>query len=536
SLTSAGNIEEINLTAARMLGDERSALLGKPFSLCVEKDSMPIFYAHLQRVFSSQEKMVDNVRLKCKNLAPTEVSMESISIYQGANHTAICRTALIDISQRKALERARFLANFDSLTGLPNRTLLEDRVAQALATAQRNHTQVGVLFLDLDRFKPINDTFGHAVGDMLLQEVANRLMQCVRKVDTVARLGGDEFIVLLPDLNGGEHAVIAVDNILQSMSQLFIIEGHQFKIMPSIGISIYPDDGSDMQTLIRSADAAMYHAKKSPHQHFKFYTPEMNSLALENMTLESKLRLALRQGKLELRYQPQMEIQTGNIIGMEALLRWHDSEFGWVEPCKIIALAEDRGLIEQIFEWVLHTACSQIQLWQKSGLSLVPVAVNVSPIQLNQSGFAQIIINALKETELDPGSLELEITESAVMHNPEFIIEVLSQLKGMGVQLSVDDFGTGFSSLSYLARLPIHKLKIAEPFVRDVITSNEAATIISAIVSLSKKLKLRVIAEGVETAAQLAFLRESGCDEIQGYYLSHPLSAEEYASFVKNKK
>ncbi len=274
--TPSGIIQEINLTAARMLGDERSTLLGKPFRVYVEKDSIPIFYAHLQRVFSLQGKVVDNILLKCKNPAPSEVSMESISISQGVNHTAICRTALIDISERKALERARFLANFDSLTGLPNRTLLEDRVAQALAAAQRNHTQVGVLFLDLDRFKQINDSFGHAVGDTLLQEVANRLMQCVRRVDTVARLGGDEFIVLLPDLNGGEHAAIAVENILQSMSQLFIIEGHQFKIMPSIGISIYPDDGSDMQTLIRNADSAMYHAKKATDQHFKFYTPEMN--------------------------------------------------------------------------------------------------------------------------------------------------------------------------------------------------------------------------------------------------------------------
>ena len=230
-----------------------------------------------------------------------------------------------------------------------------------------------------------------------------------------------------------------------------------------------------------------------------------------------------------------MEVQSGTIIGMEALLRWHDAEFGWVAPCKIIALAEDRGLIEQIFEWVLHTACSQIQLWRKSGLSLVPVAVNVNPIQLNQSGFAQIIINALKESGLEPGSLELEITESAVMHHPELTVEILSQLQGMGVQLSVDDFGTGFSSLSYLARLPIHKLKIAEPFVRDMMTSKDAATIISAIIGMAKKLELRVIAEGVETAAQLAFLKESGCDEIQGYYLSHPLSAEEYMLFVKSR-
>lgn len=536
SLTSGGDIQEINLTAARILGSERLNLLGQPFSTYVEKDSMPIFYAHLQRVFSTQGKVVDNVRLKCKGQKSSEFSMESISIMQELNKTAICRTALIDISERKALERARFLANFDSLTGLPNRTLLEDRVAQALATAQRNHTHVGMLFLDLNRFKQINDTFGHAVGDLLLQEVAARLTHCVRKVDTVARLGGDEFIVLLPDLSGGEHAVIAVENILDSMSRLFNIEGHQFKMMPSIGISIYPDDGSDMQTLIRSADAAMYHAKKSTHRHFEFYTPDMNALALENMSLESKLRLALRKGKLELRYQPQMDIQTGDIIGMEALIRWHDPEFGWVDPCKIIAVAEDRGLIEQIFGWVLHTACSQIQAWRQSGFSLVPIAVNVSPTQLSQNGFAQIIIDQLKETALDPGSLELEITESAVMHNPELTIEVLGQLKGMGVQLAVDDFGTGYSSLSYLARLPIHKLKIAEPFVRDVMTSQHAASIINAIISMAKSLNLRVIAEGVETEAQLAFLLKNGCDEIQGYYLCHPLSAEEYMQFITSRK
>lgn len=536
SLTAAGVIQEINLTAARMLGSERQHLLGQPFSICVEKDSIPILYAHLQRVFSAQIKVVDNVRLKCKDQKLMEVSMESISIMQALSQTAICRTALIDISERKALERARFLANFDSLTGLPNRTLLEDRVAQALATAQRKHTQVGVLFLDLNRFKQINDTFGHAVGDLLLQEVATRLTHCVRKVDTVARLGGDEFIVLLPDLNGGEHAVIAVENILDAMSRLFNLEGHQFKMMPSIGISIYPDDGSDMQTLIRSADAAMYHAKKSTHRHFEFYTPDMNALALENISLESKLRLALRQGKLELRYQPQMDIKTGDIIGMEALLRWYDPEFGWVNPCKIIAVAEDRGLIGQIFDWVLHTACSQIQVWKQSGVSLVPVAVNVSPTQLNQNGFAQIIIDALKDTGLDPSNLELEITESAVMHNPELTINILDQLKGMGVQLAVDDFGTGYSSLSYLARLPIHKLKIAEPFVRDVMTSHDAASIITAIISMSKSLNLRVIAEGVETAEQLAFLRKNGCDEIQGYYLCHPLSAEEYIQYIERRK
>ena len=536
SLTPAGIIQEINLTAARMIGNERQNLLGHPFSKCVEKDSLPIFYAHLQRVFSTSGRVVDNVRLKCKEAKSSEFSMESISIAQDPNKTAVCRTALIDISERKALERARFLANFDSLTGLPNRILLEDRFSQTLATAQRNHTQVGVLFLDLNKFKQINDSFGHAVGDLLLQEVAARLTRSVRKVDTVARLGGDEFVVLLPDLDGGEHAVIAVGNILNAMAELFDIEGHQFKMLPSIGIGIYPDDGSDMQTLIRNADAAMYHAKSSSHRNFEFYTADMNALAIENMSIESRLRLAIRQNKLELRYQPQMDIRTGGIIGMEALLRWHDSEFGWVSPCKIIELAEDRGLIGQIFDWVLHAACSQIQVWRNSGISLVPVAINVSPAQLNQNGFAQIVIGALKEAALDPGSLQLEVTESAVMRNPELSIAVLGQLKGMGILLAIDNFGTGSSSLSYLARLPIQKLKIAAPFVRDVLSSQDAATIITAIISMAKSLNLHSIAEGVESEGQFNFLRENGCDEIQGYYLSHPLSAEEYMQFIASRK
>ena len=532
SLNPAGRIQEINLTAARMLGREHSHLLGKPMSLWIEKESLPIFFAHLQRVFSSHGKVVDNVRLKCANGKSLEASMESISFMRESDNSTTCRTALIDISERKALERARFLANYDSLTGLPNRTLLEDRISQALAAAQRNSNQVGVLFLDLNHFKQINDSFGHAVGDLLLQEVATRLTHCVRKVDTVARLGGDEFIVLLPDLSGGEHAVIAVENILASMAQPFYIERHQFKIMPSIGISIFPDDGSDMQTLIRNADAAMYHAKKTTKRNFEFYTLDMNVRALENMSLESKIRVALKQGEFEIQYQPQMEIKSGHIVGTEALLRWHDLELGWIPPCKIIAIAEDRGLMEQIFEWVLYTVCTQIQVWQQSAIAASPVAVNVSPTQLGFKGFAEMIARVLKETNLEPHNLELEITESAVMHDPEITIVVLNKLKGMGIQLAVDDFGTGYSSLSYLARLPIQKLKIAEPFVRDVLTNPDAASIIVAIVSMAKSLNLRVIAEGVETEEQFSFLRSKGCDEIQGFYLSEPLSADKYVEFL----
>lgn len=440
-----------------------------------------------------------------------------------------------DITDRKvAEERVAFLAYYDALTGLPNRTLLHDRLVKALAGARRRQESVALLFLDLDRFKIINDSLGHSIGDLLLQEVAERLKSAARAQDTVARIGGDEFLIALTAIKDVSDAAVAAERIMDSMSAEFVVHGHSFSVTCSIGLSIFPDHGVDSETLIKNADAAMYCAKDSGRNSFRFFTSDMNAQVMERLTMENSLRMALEKKELFLMYQPQMDIRSGQVIGLEALLRWRHPELGMVPPDKFIRVAENSGLILSIGEWVLRTACSQARKWQEESLPALPVAVNVSAVQFRQEGFLELIKKILSETGLDAKHLELELTESLLLSNADLTFTLLQKLKSMGLKLAIDDFGTGYSSLSYLRQFPVSKLKIDRSFVRDIAMNTDDAAITKAIISMAKGLNLKVIAEGVENEGQMSFLREHGCDEIQGYYFSRPVLAEDVPAILRD--
>jgi len=442
-----------------------------------------------------------------------------------------------DITDRKLAEQqVQFLAYYDALSELPNRTLLQDRLSKALAGARRRKDKVALLFLDLDRFKIINDSLGHSVGDLLLQEVAKRLKAWARDQDTVARVGGDEFVIVLNGIKDVADAAVAAERVVRAMTAGYVIRGHSLSITCSLGISMFPEHGVDGETLIKNADAAMYCAKESGRNNFRFFTEDMNAQVVERLTLENSLRQALERDELFLVYQPQMNMTSGEITGLETLLRWQHPELGLVPPDRFIRIAENSGLIMPIGEWTLRTACSQVRAWQDQGLPRVPVAINVSAVQFRQEGFCDLIRTVLQETRLDPQYLELELTESLLLTNADVTLSVLQELKAMGLKLAIDDFGTGYSSLSYLKQFPVCKLKIDRSFVRDVAMNPDDAAITTAIISMAKSLNLKVIAEGVENEAQASFLRARDCDEIQGYYLSKPLAAAEITGRSRDGK
>lgn len=445
--------------------------------------------------------------------------------------TFISRHIAGALERKRAEETIRHQAYHDVLTLLPNRMLFKDRFSQALAQAQRYKHMVAMLFLDLDRFKTINDTLGHAVGDRLLQGVAERLSSCLRDGDTIARLGGDEFMVLIPGIHQPEDAAKVADKILQSVRPSFQFERHELHITTSIGISLYPHDGEDAETLFKNADVALYRAKDQGRNTYQLYTPAMNARAFEQLALENKLRRALENEEFVLHYQPQISVRTGKIVALEALVRWNGSD-GLIPPADFIGLSEDTGLIVPLGEWVLHTACEQTRRWHLQGLPPISVAVNISGRQFQQKNLTSIISGVLKDTRLDPKFLELELTESVVMQHPEFAAEVLRELGSMGIQISIDDFGTGYSSLSSLRRFPINALKIDQAFVRDCMVDSDDAAIVTAIISMARSLKLKVVAEGVETEEQLEFLRKQQCDVVQGYLLSRPMPAEDLVAIL----
>jgi diguanylate cyclase (GGDEF)-like protein/PAS domain S-box-containing protein len=440
----------------------------------------------------------------------------------------------IDISERKAYEaRIEYLAGHDALTSLANRNLLGDRITQAMAHARRNGLLLALLFLDLDRFKGVNDSFGHELGDSLLLEVSHRLRQVIREGDTVARQGGDEFIILLTDILRPQDVAVVTGKIFEAFRTPFVIRGHELFVTTSIGATIFPDDGEDMQSLLRNADIAMYRAKEERGNAFQFYSREMSVRALERAELESALRRALDRKEFELFYQPKVEATTGRIIGAEALIRWNHPEMGLVSPTRFIPMAEEIGLIVPIGDWVLHTACAQNKAWQDAGLPPISISVNLSARQFQQENLVESVAAALHDMGLAAHHLELELTESIVMNSAELFVTKLKELEDLGVQLSIDDFGTGYSSLSYLKRFPLHHLKIDQSFVRDIATDADDAAITSTVISLGHSLNLKVIAEGVETEEQVNFLRDHNCDEMQGYYFSKPLPASEFASLLQ---
>jgi diguanylate cyclase (GGDEF)-like protein/PAS domain S-box-containing protein len=464
------------------------------------------------------------------NVFPAEVCLTALTL--GGQPTLLATVR--DISDRKlAEERVQFLAYYDALTRLPNRTLLRDRLAKALAGAGRHKEKVALLFLDLDKFKDINDSFGHEVGDLLLQGVGERLKTWGREQDTVARLGGDEFLIMLTDVKDVPDVAVATERLMDAMTAEFVLQGHPFNVSCSIGISIFPEHGADCETLIKNADAAMYSAKAHGRNNFRFFTDDMNAQAVERLTLENSLRSALAKEELFLMYQPQMDIATGRITGLEALLRWQHPELGLVPPDKFIRIAENSGLIVPIGEWVLRTACSQARKWQNEGLHLVTVAVNVSAVQFRQEGFCELIRRVLHETGLAAQYLELELTESLLLANADVTLSVFLELESMGLTLAIDDFGTGYSNFTSLRQFGVSKLKIDRSFISAVATNPDYSAITTAIISMAKSLHLKVIAEGVEDEAQLSFLRAHHCDEMQGYYFSKPLMVDKVADKLR---
>jgi diguanylate cyclase (GGDEF)-like protein/PAS domain S-box-containing protein len=441
-----------------------------------------------------------------------------------------------DISQRKQIEgELRHLVNHDSLTGLPNRLLLLDRLSQTIVFSHRAGKHVAVLFIDLDRFKNINDSLGHDAGNDVIIEVGRRLSQSIREGDTVARLGGDEFAVVLSEVAQEDKVALIAQKILDALSVPMDMQGHELSLAASIGISLFPKDGDDSPTLLRNADAAMYQAKEAGRGNFQFYAQEMNARTLDRLKLEAGLRHALERNEFVLHYQPQMDISSGEIVGVEALLRWQPPGKPMLAPNNFISIAEETGLIVPIGEWVLRAACAQHVAWKDAGFHAGRMAVNLSARQFKQQELDKTISRILQETGCSAACLELEITESVIMEKPETATETLQKLSNMGVQLSIDDFGTGYSSLSYLKRFPIHSLKIDQSFVRDITTDADDAAIAKAVIALAHSMKLTVIAEGVETVEQLNFLREQQCDHMQGYYFSRPLAPAQLLEFLGAK-
>lgn len=446
------------------------------------------------------------------------------------------RGVMVDISSHKETEkRLAYMAHYDALTGLPNRTLLEDRLKQVVAYTHRHGgSQAAVMFLDLDRFKFINDTMGHKAGDLLLQTVAQRLQSCVRETDTVARLSGDEFIVILAEVAHTSEAGAVAQKILDSLAQpVTLEEGKQFFVTSSIGISIFPHDGTDTMTLLKNADTAMYRVKEQGKNGYEFFTQAMNEDTQQRVGLENDLRRALERNEFELYYQPKVNVQTGRMVGMEALLRWHSPTRGLVMPDTFIPVLEETGMIVGVGAWVLHTACAQAKAWQEMGLPPMRIAVNLSARQFYQNDLLQSVADTLAETGLDTACLELEVTESIVIRHESGGIDMLKKIRDMGVHLSVDDFGTGYSALSTLKRFPLSTVKIDRAFICDLDKHEDDQAIALAIIGMAHHLKFKVLAEGVETFAQLAFLRRHGCDEMQGELFSPPLTVAQMTELLR---
>lgn len=442
-----------------------------------------------------------------------------------------------DVTERVlAEERIEYLAYHDGLTALPNRVLFNELLSHGLNKARRTGKTLAVLFIDLDRFKNINDTLGHEAGDMLLQEIGQRLMSCLRKSDTVARLGGDEFVVLLEEINDTYHVTTVAGKILSSVLKPITLMGQEFRVTASIGISIYPDDGQDEQSLMKNADIALYRAKEEGKNNYQLYSEKMNAYSFQRLALESSLRRALERDEFLLHYQAKIDLHTGKVSGMEALIRWQHPDLGMVSPAQFIPLAEETGLIIPIGKWVLRTACHQNKLWQAQGLQPLRISVNLSARQFSDENLVQDISDILQETDLSADYLELEITESMVMRDPEKAVRLLTTLKEMGIRLAIDDFGVGYSSLATIKRFPVDTIKVDRSFIRDIPEDTEDKALTEAIIAMGKTLSLNVVAEGVETQEQYDFLREKACDEFQGFYFSKPLEKDKFAELLRTNE
>ncbi|TCS36477.1 PAS domain S-box-containing protein/diguanylate cyclase (GGDEF)-like protein [Paucimonas lemoignei] len=528
-------IEYVNPAFVQMTGYSHGEILGKSMRILMGTDNKQPGIAEFKAATIEQRPAHAVIRSYRKDGTMFWNDLYTSPVRDASGKVTHFVAAQYDITDMKRYEaELEIRANRDTVTGLANRNLLRDRLSQALAYAARYMHPVWVVHLDLDRFKFINDTLGLSAGDELLKQVARRLEVSVRETDTVARLAADEFILVLPERSNESTAIHTMQRIMDAVAKPYIIEGHEFFMTTSAGMAVYPSDGEDAETLMKHADIAMYRAKETGRNNYQFYTPAMNERALERLRLEGDLRLALEHDQFELHYQPQVDLRTGRVTGMEALVRWQHPTFGMVAPARFIGLAEETGLIVPIGAWVICAACIQAKAWQDAGLGELRVAVNLSARQFVQKDLAASIASALQQCGLAPHCLEIELTESLIMDDVEHAIGAMRELAALGVHLSVDDFGTGYSSLSYLKRLPIHALKIDQSFVRDIGSDPDDAAIVATIISLAHSLRLQVIAEGVETAEQLEFLRSHGCDAMQGYYFSKPVPAGEFETVVGN--
>lgn len=532
-----GEIVILNGQTEKQFGYRRDELIGQKvqniipagFAERLKADALrPADDALMQQIDTGTELFG---RRKDGTVFPIEIMLSPLKTPAGILVTAAVR----DISARKQTERKMVHSSqYDSLTDLPNRMLLNDRINQAIALAERHQHKVGLLFLDLDGFKHINDSLGHRAGDKLLQSVARVLVNCLRLADTVSRQGGDEFVVLLLEVQKSEDIGVAAIRILRAVAKPHSIDKHDLHITASIGVSIYPDDGLDAETLIKNADTAMYQAKENGRQNYRFFKSDMNVRAVERQSLEESLRTALERQEFALHYQPKINLKTGEITGAEALIRWTHPSRGYVSPAQFIPIAEECGLILSIGNWVLRQACMQAQEWVRAGLPMVTMAVNISAMEFRHEGFLESIFAILEDTGMDPRFLELELTEGVLMKHVESTASIFQALREKGVQLAVDDFGTGYSSLSYLRKLRMDALKIDQSFIRQITVSPDETTIVTAVISMARSLKLRVVAEGVETRAQLAFLQAHDCDEAQGYYFSSPVPPQRFAELLES--
>jgi diguanylate cyclase (GGDEF)-like protein/PAS domain S-box-containing protein len=522
-------IISVNRAFTRITGFGESEALGKDPKLLASGQHDTAFYRTMWGELGQHDYWQGEIWNRRKNgeQFPEWLTISTVRRPNGeiANYIA----TFSDISEsKKQTEHIQFLANFDTLTNLPNRLLFRDRVELAIASAQRTNSMLAVLFIDLDRFKTINDSLGHHVGDRLLQEMASRISSVLTEADTAARVGGDEFILLLNDLRQPQDVAPITSRLLELIGQTARIDGNELRLTPSIGIAIFPQDGRDYDSLVKHADAAMYHAKDKGRNNYQFFTADLNVRMLEQLQLENALRRALEHDELMVHFQPQYNVHTGQIIGAEALLRWRHNELGMISPARFIPIAEDSGLIFKISDRVIKATCQHISDWQTLGLSVPAIAINISANQFRQHDFALRIVEILSAYGISPAQIELELTESILMQDIDIAIANMQQLRASGFKLSIDDFGTGYSSLSYLKRFPIDKLKIDQSFVREIPGDDDSSAITGAIISLAHSLQLKVIAEGVETKEQLDFLLQKGCDEVQGYYFSKPLAANDF--------
>jgi diguanylate cyclase (GGDEF)-like protein/PAS domain S-box-containing protein len=531
-----GRFRYVNPQLCEMLGYTEQELL----AMTVKEVSHP-----------GDANMTDELRTELRSGAIKSFKMEKrylrkdgtpvwvgLTIACKRNRAGVCEydiSVVEDISSRKgAEERIQYLATHDGLTGLPNRVMFNQLLGLSIETARRYGRKLAVLFIDLDRFKIINDTLGHEAGDVLLRELGARLRESLRASDVVARLGGDEFVVLLPEISDPEQAAAVARNILSVVMKPVVILGQECRVTASIGVCMHPDDGQDDQSVMKHADMAMYLAKEEGKNNVQFFTSTMKPQSIERLSLETNLRRALELGEFSLHYQAKVHFKSGEITGVEALLRWQNPELGSVSPARFIPLAEETGLIVPIGKWVLKTACRQNVAWMAEGLPPVGMSVNLSMRQLNDEGLVREIGSVLAETGMDPTLLELEVTESTIMHNAERAVRILTEIKALGVRLAIDDFGTGYSSLAHLKRFPIDTLKVDRSFIREVPNDTEDRAIAEAIIAMGKTLSLTVVAEGVETPEQQAFLSEKLCDEMQGYYFSTPVAAQDFAELLRS--